>query len=344
MRPRAAFFLTALLLSNAAYGANRSSVVWEEPKPIDPNTVFFGEKPREKTVLSEAPSPADKSYPWYCLEKGNNHYLNREYDKASIYFKAAFAVPGSTRVLSGFRLIDAYQKLGWTDLALETLDSLEKHYLASTREFQEAHRIRMDLEDRKRRGPQPRVMPPMTGREWVLELQDWRLKYVLGAMNELHRHGIPLKEEAQGYVFLLDEYFLANPSLQADDAVKILADFIYDRDPEARLPIDRWRMNPEGTLTEEAKADEEKPGRLMGAQWVTMTQDDKLDYVAQAMKVLENQRVPMEKTQYAYVDALDLLFTDKPDLPAWDGATALASYLYENEPKARAVLEALRLE
>ncbi len=62
------------------------------------------------------------------------------------------------------------------------------------------------------------------------------------------------------------------------------------------------------------------------------------------MRVLEGQRVPMEKGIYAYTDALDKLFTEKPEWPAADGVVALASYLYNTEPRAKEVLEALRLE
>ena len=344
MKRRGFLALLFILSASAALAANRSTLEWEEPRPIDPNTVFFGEKIREKVVLSEAPLPSDKKYPWYCLDKGNLHYLNREYDKSAVYFKAAFAIPGATRVMSGLRLIDAYQKLGWTELALETLNDLDDHYLGSTREFQEARRLRMELEDKKRRAAQPKKMPTMTGREWILKLQDWRYKYVLDAMEELRKHSIPFEEEVHAYVFYLDEYFTANPSVPADDAFKVLSDLVYERDEDARLAIDHWRINPEGTLTEEAKALERQKKKLSGMQWVTLVHQDKLDYVAEAMKVLRSQNVPLEKELYGYVSALDDLFTDKPELSASDSVKALASYLYENEPEARKVLEALRLE
>jgi len=344
MRLSSALVFALILVPCAALGANRSSYQWDKAKAVDSNTLLFGESPREKKVLSEAPDPSERSYPWYCLEKGNEHYLNREYDKASIYFKAAYAVPGPTRVISGFRLIDAYQKSDWVDLALETLTEMEKKYLVSPREFREATRLRMDLVDRKRKGSAPKKPSPLTGREWLLHLEDWRLHYVLSAMDKLRQHGIPLKEEAYGYVFLLDEYFTAQPETPADDAPKVLADLVYERDIDARIPIDRWRMYPDGTLTEEAKAAKDQPKDFTGAEWVTMVHEDKLDYVSGAMSVLKNQRVPMEKELYAYTDALDALFTEKPELSASDSVRALASLLYETEPEARKVLEALRLE
>ncbi len=343
MRFPAVLVFMLALISSAALAANRSSYTWDPAKPVDANTLLFGESSREKKDPSDAPDASEKSYPWYCLEKGNAHFLNREYEKASIFFKAAYAVPGPTRVMSGFRLIDAYQKLDWVDLALETLDGMEKKYLASPREFREATRLRMELEDRKRRGAAPRKLPPLTGHQWVLNLQEWRLHYVLGAMDQLHRHGVPLKEEAQGYVFLLDEYFIAHPETPADDAVKVLTDLVYERDIDARIPIDRWHGDPEGTTTEESKIQDSRP-KFTGAEWVTMTHEDKLDYVSEAMAVLKDQRVPMEKELYAYVDELDSLFTEKPELPAFDSVRAMASMLYDTETEARKVLEALRLE
>ena len=339
-----AFLVFALvLIPSTVLGGNRSSYKWDPAKPVDVSTLLFGESAREKKVLSETPDPSDKSYPWYCLEKGNEHFLNREYEKALIYFKAAYAVPGPTRVISGFRIIDAYQKLDWVDLALGTLDALEKKYLVSPREFREATRLRMELVDRKRRGVAPRKLQPLNGREWLMHLEAWRLHYVLGAMDQLRRHGVPLKEEAQGYVFLLDEYFIAHPEAPADDAVKVLTDLVYDRDIETRIPIHRWRADPEGTVTEEAKVLESRP-KFTGAEWVTLIHEDKLDYVSGAMDVLKNQRVPMEKDLYAYVDALDMLYTEKPEFPAFDSVRALASMLYDTEPEARKVLDALRLE
>ncbi len=340
-------FLTALvcalvLIPSATLGA-RSSYTWDPAAPVDTNTLLFGESPRVKKELSDVPDPSEKSYPWYCLEKGNDHFLNREYEKASIYFKAAYAVPGPTRVMSGFRLIDAYQKLDWVDLALDVLDGMEKKYLVSSREFREATRLRMELVDRKRRGIRPRKLAPLTGREWVLKLQEWRLRYVLGAMDKLRRHGVPLKEEAQGYGFLLDEYFIAHPETAADDAVKVLTDLVYERDIDARIPIDRWHGDPEGTVTEEAKVQEDRP-KFTGAEWVTLIHEDKMDYVSGALKVLINQRVPMEKNLYAYVDAMDMFFTEKPEFPAYDSVKALATILYETEPEARKMIDVLRLE
>ena len=335
MKPPVAALLCALLL--CAYS-------WDVPRAVDPNTVFFGEPEREKKPLTNAPAPSDKSYPWYCLEKGNAHFLAREYERAAIYFKAAFEVPGPTRVLSGFRLVETYDKLGRPDPALEVLAEMERRYLVSPREFAEAKHIQMALLDQKRKGLVEKIKPPFTGREWVRQLQPWRLRYVLDAMDELRRHGIPLKESAQGYTFLLDEYFLARPDAPAGDAAEAFAEFLYDHDADARLAIDRWRMNPEGTVTEEAKAFDRRPNKLTGAEWITMVQQDKLDYVSGAIEVLKNQRVPMEKGAYAYADALDKLFTENPELPASDSVVALGSLLRNTEPEAREVLEALRLE
>ncbi len=347
MRSRvfALFFILFLPAPFLAQAANRSSYSWDTIKAVDADTVFFGEPAAEKMEASDdAPLPSEKRYPWYCLERGNDHFLNREYEQAVIYFKAAYAVPGPTRVLSGFHLIDAYNKLDWADSALEVLDEMEKKFLVSTREFREARHLRQALEDKRRKGLVHRALEPFTGRVWLKQLSQWRLHWVLGAMDEMRRHGVPLKEEAQGYVFLLEEYFIAHPQEPAQDAVAAFSGFLYERDPDARLAIDRWRMNPEGTVTEEAKVMDKKENKLTGAEWITMVHEDKLEYVAGAMAALKDQRVPMEKDTYAYADALDGLFTEKPELPASDSVAALASLLHETEPKAREILDALRLK
>ena len=339
----------AVLLSLQAAWAfsdieHTSTYNWDAPKTVNVNTVFFHEKIRPKKELSGAPEAADKSYPWYCLKKGDEHFLNKEYEKAAIYFKAAYLVPGPTRVLSGFKLIDTYDALNWADSALGILADMEKKYLVGYREFREAKRLRQMLEEKKRKGLLHKKIEPMIGREWLLQVSAWRLHWVLGAMDELRKHGIPLKESAQGYVFLLEEYFLAHPTLPAQDATQALADFVYERDEDSRLPIHRWRMNPEATVTEEAKAFEMAPNKLTGAEWITMTHDDKMQYIQEAMETLKNQHVPMQKDVYAYTDALDKLFTEEPELPAYDSVVALASLLRDTEPQAAAILEALRLE
>lgn len=341
--PVALFSVLVFFPCAFAAAASRSAPGWDEPSRVDERTVFFGEPAGEEKEGPAAPKPGDKGYAWYCIEKGNDHFLNREYERASAYFKAAYAVPGAARVLSGFRLIDAYDKLNWADSALDVLGEMEKKYLVSAREFGEAKRLRQTLQDRKRKGLLHKKIEPFTGKEWVKQVSAWRLRWVLGAMDELRRHGVPLKEQPHGYAFLLEEYFLARPNAPAQDAVTAFAGFLYEHDRDARLPIDRWRMNPGATLTGEAKAADRRPDKITGAEWITMTHEDKMEYVLEAVEVLKDQRVPMQKDAYAYTDALDNLFTSKPELPASDSVVALASLLYDTEPRAREILEALRL-
>lgn len=350
MRRRAAWLLVpAIVLAPAAWAANRSTLLWETPRPVDRDTVFFGEMPAEKEGPEEPPKEevkplSGKVFAWENLEKGNAHFLNHEYEEAALYFKAAYAVAGPTRVLSGFRLVDAYDRLDWADSALGVLEEMEKKYLVSPREFRESKRLRQALEDKRRRGLVHKKVEPFTGREWVKQISEWRLRWVLGAMDEMRRHGVPLREQPHAYVFHLEEYFLARPQLPAEDAPAAFAEFLYQHDRDTRSAIDHWRMNPEGTLTEEAKVEDLEGQKLTGAQWVTLTQNDKLEYVKDAMKILKGQRVPMEKDVYAYADALDRLFTEKPALPASDSVAALASLLHESEPGAAEILDALRLK
>ena len=95
-----------------------------------------------------------------------------------------------------------------------------------------------------------------------------------------------------------------------------MAALVYKRDSEARSHIDRWRMGPEpGARSPEGLLQAPNARlrtKITGAEWITMTHHDKMEYVAGAMTVLKNQRVPMEKSLYGYVDALDGLFTATP--------------------------------
>jgi hypothetical protein len=341
-RSAAALAAAAFFLSGPSVPASQKTYTWDPPVPVTAESVFFGEAPREK-MPSDVPAPGDKRYPWYCLEKGSEHFLKREYDKAVVFFRAAYRVPGPSRTASGFRLAEAYQALDQNEDALDVVNEMERHDLVGPSERAQAQRLKMALLDRLRRAPAKKEEPAFTGKEWLLQLSDWRMRYVLDGMNALRRHGIPLKEPAQRYVFLLDDHFLKDPTRPASDPVRTMAAFLYDYDPDTRLPIDRWRMNPEGTVTDEAKAFDLAPNKLTGAEWITMTHEDKLEYVEQAMRVLQDQQVPMKKGVYAYVEAVDELFTAKPELPAYDPVVALASYLHEAETPAREVLEALRL-
>jgi hypothetical protein len=162
-------------------------------------------------------------------------------------------------------------------------------------------------------------------------------------METLRKSGVPLAESAQRYVFLLDEYFVAHPEADASDPAESLARMLYEYDPSTRIAIDRWHGKTEEPVAAPSTGPRPRQ-KITGAEWITMVHEDKMDYVSEAMQVLEKQRVPMEKTLYGYTDALDKLFTEKPELPASDSVVALASYLYDSEPKAREVLEALRLQ
>ncbi len=334
----------ALLLIPQLCFAGRPSRVWDEPAPVDPNTVFFGEVPDPEKTLPGRPDPEDKSYPWYFLEKGNKHFLAGELEKAEASYREAYSVPGSTRVLSGFKLVETLQKMGRVDSALETLDQLTKNYLVSTRESEEARHLRTALLDEKRKGAVETKTPPLTGRQWSLQISEWRVKFVLKGMDNLRLHGVPLKESYQKYVFLLDEYFLAHPDADASDPSTVLAGIVYERDASARIPIDSWRADPDSVPPPEIVQADGPPKKIIGGEWITMTFNEKRDYVEGAMTALQNQRVPMKKSLYGYVDALDKFFTQNPDLPASNSVVALASFLYRSESDARQVLEALRLQ
>lgn len=317
---------------------------WDSPAPITPRTSFYGEKPREDQDAIGRPPRTDKSYPWFYLQKGAQHVLEGDHEAAAACFREAYQVGGPTRVTSGFRLLEELKELGRADEALDLLDEMENRYLTSTREIAEGHKWKQVFLDMKRRTKEVPEIPPMTGKEWLLQLQPWRLQFVLEGMEELRRHGVPLKETAYRYVFLLDEFYMAHPDQPAVDAPSCLAELIYRRDEEARLPINRWRINPEYTLTEEASSFDRRANKMTGADWVVLIHTDKMAYTREAMEVLARQQVPMEKSLYGYVDALDKFFTDHPESPAADGAVALGSYLYQHEPDARKVLDALRLE
>lgn len=343
MPGRVLFSVLALLIFPLTCFAGRK-YEWDVPVPVKPDTVFFGEEEASQEPAQEPPNPDDKSYPWFYLDKGNDHVLAGEQDRAVVAYQKAYSVPGPTRVLSGFKLVETLQKMKQFDAALEVLDEMEKKYLVSAREAGEAKRVKMEILDAKRSGSVEIKAPKFIGRDWLRQLSVPRVKYVLQGMDVLHARGVPLKESYQGYVFLLDEYFSVHPEADASDPAETLAALVYERDKSSRLPIDRWRADPNKPPVPDLDAMDGKPQKITGAEWITLVQHDKLAYVAQAMNMLRDQRVPMKRSLHAYTSELDMMFTRKPELPAWDSVVALASYLYRTEPEARQVLEALRLK
>ncbi len=344
------FFLFFVLICPSLFAESR---LWDPPKKVDEHTIFFGEN--QRPTLSSAssnerpePSPGDKSYPWVLLEKGNNFLLAGHFEKAAAAFAKSYEISGPTRVLSGFKLIEADEKLGRWDEAIAVLEEMKNKYLASTKEFGEATRLRSELEDNKRKNKPESKPAKRVGREWLFKLSPERMKYVLQGMEVLRAHGVPLKEPAQKYAFRLDEYFIAHPEASADDPAKALATVIYEKDMESRIPIDRWRLSIGSVLptTPESQlptSNLQLRNPFTGAEWIRLTQNEKMDYVLNAMAVLKNQNVPMKKSAYAYVFSVDRFFTDKPELPASDSVLTLASILYNTEPEAHEVLEAIRL-
>ena len=341
----AVFFFLASIFSGISSAQEPLSFSWDVPKKVDEKTVFFGERTRLEGPgdLEPRSFPDEKSYAWRLMEQGNNFLVAGRFEEAVVAFAKCYEVPGPTRVLSGFKLVEAEEKLGRWDEAIAVLEDMKQRYLVSTKEFGEAARIRAELEDGKRKSLPVEKPGKVTGREWLMELQTQRMKFVLQGMEVLRMHGVPLKEPAQSYVFRLDEYFIAHPEAPAEDPAAALAVVVYEADEDSRLPIDRWKLHPDYLPEEEQNKLVDTKDKLNGAQWIRMTHNQKMDYVLGAMEVLKGQNVPMQKSVYAYVYAADQLFTDKPELLASDSVVTLASILYEAEPDARDVLEAIRL-
>ena len=90
------FLLLLFFSQELSFAANRSSYSWGKPQPVNPETVFFGEPPREKRVPEDMPDSQDKNYPWYCLEKGSERFLAKEYEKAAIFLRLPTR-PGARR-------------------------------------------------------------------------------------------------------------------------------------------------------------------------------------------------------------------------------------------------------
>ncbi len=348
MRKR--FFVAPIILwtlfSIPVWAETTQTIRWDAPKPVDPNTTLLTELERPSKELPGQPKPSDKNYAWYNLEKGNSYLLAGDKEKAASFFREAYQTPSSARVVSGFKLIDTLEEMGFVDEAIRILDEMNEKFLVSTREYGEAKRVRMRLEDKKRQmGAVGAPRSKMLGKDWLYQVSTWRSQYALDAMEVLRRYEIPLEYPVYHYAFLMDEYFLKHPDVSADDGPEILAKLVYQEDPEARGAIDRWRQDPTAPPAPhvEARLADHK-GRITGADWVTMVHDRKMKYTLEAMAVLEKQRVPMQKSAIAYNYAIDEFFTSKPELPAHDSVATLATILYNTEPEARRILEALRLE
>ncbi len=347
---RTIFFVVPFILWGLASGPagadSAQTVRWDSPRPVDPNTTLLSELERPSKTLPNQPKPSDKNYAWHNLEKGNSYLLAGDKEKAASFFREAYRTPSSARVISGFKLIDTLEEMGFIDESIRILDEMNEKYLVSTREYGEAKRVRMRLEDKKRQmSAASTPKSKMLGKDWLYQVSTWRSLYVLEAMEVLRRYEIPLEYPVYHYVFLMDEYFLKHPDASADDGPEILAKLVYQEDVKARGAIDRWRLNPTAPPSPhvEARLADHK-GKIMGTDWVTMVHENKMKYTREAMAVLEKQGVPMQKTAIAYNYAIDELFTSKPEYPAYDSVTTLATILYETEPEARRILEALRLE
>lgn len=319
---------------------------WDSPKPIDPNTTLLTEIERTPKEIPGQPKSTDKSYAWYCLEKGNRFLADGDKAKAAAFFREAYQTPSPARVISGFKLVDTLDEMGLLEEAIRVLEEMNDKFLVSTREYGEAKKVRMRLEDKKRLLTSKVSTPiKMSGKDWLYQVSTWRNEYTLQAMDVLRKYEIPMMYPAYHYTFLMDEYFLKNPDASADNGAEVLAGLIYQENMAAREAIDRWRQNPSAPPSPIVAAKlVELEGKMRGSDWVRMVHHDKMKYVSEAMEVLKKQGVPMQKSNYAYVYAVDDLFTDKPELPANDSVVALATILYETEPEARRILEALRLE
>jgi tetratricopeptide (TPR) repeat protein len=343
MSPRAASAAIVLLL--CAIPAHSDIVErtpeWDRPGRVTEKTVFFGEGERDTAEERGEPSPRDKSYAWFWLEKGNNYLLAGLREKAAAAFAKAYAAGGTARIPAGFKRVEILESLGRIEEAIELLERMRQEDLVSNNDHAQAQVLRARLEDQRRKmAVKPAV--PYDGRAWVLQTQVERLRYVMDAMQELRAHGVPLAMSMHQYAFHLDEYFLAHPAEPAADGADVLSRIVYENDPAARIPIDRWRIDPASTLVEETvKTDHPQ---FTGAQWMTLTQEQKIRYVQEAMEVLRQQNVPMARTPTAYVFAVDEMFTEDPELPAGDSVVTMASLLVRTEPEAREVLEALRLK
>ena len=336
-------FCCFFILAGAPAFAQEAPPAWNAPKPVDENTVFFGEPPREEIDASRI-KPGDKGYAWYWLDKGNSFLLAQKAENAASAFAKAYSDGGTTRVLSGFKLVETYESLGRLEAAVAVLEEMRKKYLVSNEEFGRAQLIRQRLEDQIRQNAAVPPPPAFDGRQWLLQTQTERMKYVVDAAGTLRGHGVPLKDWPQRYVFLLDEYFIVHPEESAENGAEVLARLVYETDRETRIPIDRWRINPDATQIAEQAPEGDGRNRFTGAEWTVLTHEYKMQYVSGAMEMLKNQQVPMQKTAYAYEYEVDQLFTDKPELDATDSVVTLASVLYDTEPEAHEVLEALRLK
>ena len=94
------------------------------------------------------------------------------------------------------------------------------------------------------KSPEAAIKIP-TGLEWLQKSMGERLNDVIASMTILHQSEVPMAQAPEDYYDVIDTKLRRNPSLYETKLTELLADHLYEKEPAARVVLDRLKK-PKG--------------------------------------------------------------------------------------------------
>ncbi len=89
-----------------------------------------------------------------------------------------------------------------------------------------------------------RKSPMVSGAEWLAMSHGEKIDVLLTSMESLQANGVWTTKSPEEYVAPIDSMLLKNKELQTKDVTSLLAQVIYDSEPDLRPAIDKLKKKP----------------------------------------------------------------------------------------------------
>ena len=89
---------------------------------------------------------------------------------------------------------------------------------------------------------QAATVDDVTALEWLESSIGGRMEHVLAAMYVLEQHGVRFQKSPYDYHDALEYVIRRDPSLYGTGIRQILANYLYQHEPEAKKPLDELRV------------------------------------------------------------------------------------------------------
>lgn|SRR3989338_1138425 len=89
---------------------------------------------------------------------------------------------------------------------------------------------------------QAATVDDVTALEWLESSIGGRMEHVLAAMYVLEQHGVRFQKSPYDYHDALEDVIRRDPSLYGTGIRQILANYLYQHEPEAKKPLDELRV------------------------------------------------------------------------------------------------------